>query len=166
MAEPQHFLAQIIAQHKAEGRYGGRVVTRFPPEPNGSLHIGHSKSIALNFGLAAQFGGVCHLRYDDTNPETEEQEYVASILEAVRWLGFDPGDKIFYASDYFAPLYDYANLLIRKGLAYVCELTEEQTREHRGTVTEAGRPSPFRERSVVENLALFARMLAGEFPEG
>jgi len=166
MAEPQHFLAQIIAQHKAEGRYGGRVVTRFPPEPNGYLHIGHSKSISLNFGLAAQFGGVCHLRYDDTNPETEEQEYVSSILEAVNWLGFDPGDKVFYASDYFGQLFDYANLLIRKGLAYVCELTEEETRAYRGTVTEPGRPSPFRERSVADNLDLFARMQAGEFPEG
>ncbi len=166
MADTQHFLAQIVAQHKAEGRYGGRVVTRFPPEPNGYLHIGHAKSICLNFGLAAEFGGVCHLRFDDTNPETEEQRYVASILEAVNWLGFDAGDKVFYASDYFPQLFDYANLLIRKGLAYVCELSEEETRQYRGTVTEPGKPSPWRDRTVAENLDLFARMQAGEFPEG
>lgn len=162
----QHFLRVRVASDLAAGRYGGRVVTRFPPEPNGYLHIGHSKSICLNFGLAAEFGGVCHLRYDDTNPSTEDPEFVASILGDVRWLGFDPKEKVFFASDYFGPLFDYARLLIRKGLAYVCDLPDADIREFRGTVTESGRASPFRERSVAENLDLFERMQAGEFAEG
>lgn len=165
-AEPQHFLRARVSQDLAAGRYGGRVVTRFPPEPNGYLHIGHSKSICLNFGLAQENGGVCHLRYDDTNPSTEDPEFVESILNDVKWLGFDPKEKVFFASDYFGKLYEYANLLIRKGLAYVCDLSDEQIREYRGTVTESGKASPWRERSVPENLDLFARMQAGEFPEG
>ncbi len=166
LTPPPHFLRALVAADQARGAYGGRVVTRFPPEPNGYLHIGHAKSICLNFGLAAEFGGVCHLRYDDTNPETEREEYVAKILEYVRWLGFDPGKNIFFASDYFGKLYDYANYLIRHGRAYVCDLPDEEISRQRGSVSEPGTNSPYRERSVAENLDLFARMQAGEFPEG
>ncbi|MSQ02288.1 MAG: glutamine--tRNA ligase/YqeY domain fusion protein [Myxococcales bacterium] len=163
---PPNFLRALIAADVARGAYGGRVVTRFPPEPNGYLHIGHAKSICLNFGLAQEFGGVCHLRYDDTNPETEREEYVAKILELVLWLGFDPRPNVFFASDYFGALYEYANRLIQKGLAYVCDLPDEEISRTRGSVNEVGTPSPFRNRSVAENLDLFARMQAGEFAEG
>ncbi len=160
-----NFIRNIIAEDLAAGRHT-RVVTRFPPEPNGYLHIGHAKSILLNFGLAADFGGVCHMRFDDTNPAAEDLEYVEAIQRDVRWLGGDWGDKLFFASDYFERLYAFAVELIRKGKAYVCSLSEAETREMRGTVTEPGRDSPYRNRSVEENLELFARMRAGEFPEG
>ncbi len=140
--------------------------TRFPPEPNGYLHIGHAKSICLNFGLAAEFGGKTNLRFDDTNPEKEEQEYVDSIIDDVRWLGFDWEDRLFYASDYFDQLYEWAVQLIKAGKAYVCDLTAEEIREYRGTLTEPGKESPYRNRSVEENLDLFERMRAGEFPDG
>ena len=163
---PNHFLRAIVAADQARGAYGGRVVTRFPPEPNGYLHIGHAKSICLNFGLAAEFGGVCNLRYDDTNPSTESVEYVENILHYVKWLGFDPGANVFFASDYFAQIYAYAVLLVKKGKAYVCDLSDEQTREYRGSTTEAGRPSPWRDRSVEENLRLLEGMKNGEFAEG
>jgi len=156
----------MIQQDQAAGKHGGRVVTRFPPEPNGYLHIGHAKSICLNFGMANEFGGVCHLRFDDTNPSKEETEFVESIQEDVRWLGFDWGDNLFFASDYFERLYDYARELIRKGKAYVCHQSEDAMRAGRGTVTEVGTPSPYRDRSVEENLALFAQMRAGEFEDG
>ena len=160
------FIREKVAQDRAAGKYGGRVVTRFPPEPNGYPHIGHAKSICLNFGLALENGGRCHLRLDDTNPETEEQEYVDAIQEAVRWLGFDWGEHFYHASDYFEPLYDFAVELIRMGKAYVDSLNEDEIREYRGTVTEPGRHSPYRDRSVEENLDLFARMRAGELPDG
>jgi len=142
------------------------VHTRFPPEPNGYLHIGHAKSICLNFGLAAEFGGKTNLRFADTNPSKEETEYVDSIIEDVRWLGFDWEDRLFYASDYFDQLYEWAVKLIKDGKAYVCDLTADQIREYRGTLTEPGRESPYRNRSVEENLDLFERMHAGEFPDG
>ena len=148
------------------GKFQGRVHTRFPPEPNGYLHIGHAKSICLNFGLAAEFGGKTNLRFDDTNPEKEEQEYVDSIMENVRWLGFDWEDRCFYASDYFDQLYQWAIQLIHAGKAYVCDLSAEEVRKYRGTLTEPGTPSPYRDRSVEENLDLFERMRAGEFPDG
>jgi len=160
------FLREIVRRDTQDGRYGGRVVTRFPPEPNGYLHIGHAKSICLNFGIAEEFGGVCHLRFDDTNPETEDMTYVESILRDVRWLGFDWKEKLFFASDYSEQLYGFALRLIRDGHAYVDSQSEEEIRRHRGTVTEPGTPSPYRERSVEENLDLFARMRAGEFPDG
>ena len=160
------FIREIIASDVRAGKNGGRVVTRFPPEPNGYLHIGHAKSICLNFGVAQEFGGVCHLRFDDTNPEKEDKEYVEAIKEDVRWLGYDWGDKLFFASDYFERLYDYAVELIRRGKAYVCHLSTEQIREYRGTLTEPGRESPYRNRSVEENLRLFAEMRAGKFREG
>ena len=163
---PPHFLRALVAADQARGAYGGRVVTRFPPEPNGYLHIGHAKSICLNFGLAAEFGGVCHLRYDDTNPTTESLEYVENILHYVKWLGFDPDDKVFFASDYFGRIYEYAVTLVKKGKAYVCDLSGEQIREYRGSTTEPGRPSPWRERSVEENLRLLEGMKNGEFAEG
>ncbi len=163
---PENFIAARIRTDLAEGRNGGRVHTRFPPEPNGFLHIGHAKSICLNFGLAEAFGGLCNLRFDDTNPTREEVEYVDSIREDVRWLGFDWGEREFYASDYFEQLYQYAVQLIRDGKAYVCDLSAEQIREYRGTLTEPGRNSPFRERPAAENLDLFARMRAGEFADG
>lgn len=165
-APASNFLHQIIEKHIADGTYGGRVVTRFPPEPNGYLHIGHAKSICLNFGLAAEFGGKTHLRFDDTNPETEETEYVESIKEDVRWLGFDWGQDLFYASNYFDDLYKIAEQLIQDGKAYVCSLNEEQVREYRGDFTTPGKNSPYRDRSVSENLDLFRRMRAGEFAEG
>ena len=160
------FLRQIVAEHTEEGRYGGRVVTRFPPEPNGWLHIGHAKSICLNFGIAQEFGGRCHLRFDDTNPETEEIEYVEAIQRDIRWLGFDWGEHLYFASDYFERMYECARVLIRKGLAYVDSSDEEEIRRGRGTVTTPGEPGPYRERTVEENLDLFARMRAGEFEDG
>ena len=161
------FIREIVAADRAAGRHGGRVVTRFPPEPNGYLHIGHAKAMCLNFGIAAENpDGVCHLRFDDTNPTTEDPEYVRAIQEDVRWLGFDWQGKMFYASDYFERLYAFAVTLIRKGKAYVDSLSADQMREYRGTLTEAGRASPFRRRSLEDNLDLFARMRAGEFPDG
>jgi glutaminyl-tRNA synthetase len=161
-----NFVRDIIIQDLQTSKYGGRVHTRFPPEPNGYLHIGHAKSICLNFGLAAEFDGKCNLRFDDTNPCKEETEYVDSIIEDVRWLGFDWEDRLFYASDYFDQLYQWAVQLIRSGHAYVCDLTAEEVREHRGTLTEPGMESPYRNRGVEENLDLFERMRAGEFPDG
>jgi glutaminyl-tRNA synthetase len=160
------FIRDMVARDRAAGKYGGRVVTRFPPEPNGYLHIGHAKSICLNFGLALENDGTCHLRLDDTNPETEEQEYVEAIQAGVRWLGFDWGKNFFHASDYFERLYDFAVELIRRGKAYVDSLNEDEIRDYRGTVTEPGRNSPYRDRTVEENLDLFRRMRAGEFPDG
>jgi len=160
------FIRAIVDKDLETGKWGGRVVTRFPPEPNGYLHIGHAKSICLNFGIAQQYGGVCHLRFDDTNPAKEESEYEQSIIDNVRWLGFDWGDKIYYASDYFEDLYNYAVQLIKLGKAYVCDLSPEQIRDYRGTLTEPGKESPYRDRSVEENLDLFERMRKGEFNEG
>lgn len=160
------FIRTIITDDLAAGKNEGRVVTRFPPEPNGYLHIGHAKSICLNFGVAREFNGVCHLRFDDTNPTKEEIEYADSIQADVKWLGFDWQDKLFYASDYFEQLYGYAAELIKMGKAYVCSLPAEQIREYRGTLTEPGKNSPYRDRSVEENLDLFARMRAGEFADG
>ncbi|MBI5084827.1 MAG: glutamine--tRNA ligase, partial [Acidobacteria bacterium] len=162
---PSNFIRDTIIQDLASGRHQGRVHTRFPPEPNGYLHIGHAKSICLNFGLAREFGGKCNLRFDDTNPSKEETEYVESIQEDVRWLGFE-WDGMFYASDYFDQLYLWAVELIRKGKAYVCDLTAEEVRQHRGTLTEPGKESPYRNRTVEENLDLFERMKNGEFPDG
>ena len=160
-----NFIEEIIEADNASGKYQGRVHTRFPPEPNGYLHIGHAKSICLNFGLAKKYGGKCNLRFDDTNPTKEDTEYVDSIMEDVRWLGFN-WDGLFYASDYFDQLYDWAVQLIEMGKAYVCDLTGDAVREYRGTLTEPGKNSPFRDRSVEENLDLFKRMKAGEFPDG
>jgi len=160
------FVRAIIAADIEAGKHGGSVVTRFPPEPNGFLHIGHAKAICLSFGAAAEHGGVTHLRFDDTNPETEDELYVRSIQEDVRWLGFDWGDHLYFASDYFERLYEYAIELIEAGLAYVDSANEEEIREYRGTVTEPGRPTISRERSVTENLDLFRRMRGGEFPDG
>ena len=162
------FIREIIAADNESGTYGGRVITRFPPEPNGYLHIGHAKSICLNFGIALENGerGRCHLRFDDTNPETEDIEYVNSIINDVKWLGFDWGEHLYFASDYFEQMYQFGEELITKGLAYVDSSSEEEIRELRGTVTEPGRASRFRNRSVEENLDLFRRMRAGEFPDG
>jgi glutaminyl-tRNA synthetase len=165
-SSPSHFIRDIIAEDRRKNKNAGRVVTRFPPEPNGYLHIGHAKSICLNFGLAAENNGACHLRFDDTNPTKEDVEYVESIQEDIRWLGFDWRDKLFYASDYFEPLYQYAVQLIKAGKAYVCSLSPDEMREYRGTLTEPGKDSPYRTRSVAENLDLFERMRAGAFPEG
>jgi len=162
-----NFIREIVAADRAAGKHGGRVVTRFPPEPNGYLHIGHAKSICLNFGLALENpGGICHLRFDDTNPTTEDPEYVNSIQDDVRWLGFDWRDKLFFASDYFGQLYAYAQDLIRKGMAYVDSLTADEIRSYRGTLTEPGKNSPHRDRSVEENLELLRRMREGDFPDG
>jgi len=161
-----NFIRTIVEQDMETGKWGGRVQTRFPPEPNGYLHIGHAKSICLNFGLARDFGGRCNLRFDDTNPTKEEVEYVESIKADVRWLGFDWDDREFYASDYFDRLYDYAEQLIHQGKAYVDNLSAEQVRQYRGTLTEPGMESPHRDRPVEENLDLFRRMKAGEFPDG
>ena len=161
----QDFIRDIVRADIAAGRHK-TIVTRFPPEPNGYLHIGHAKSICLNFGIAEEFSGRCHLRFDDTNPVKEEQEYIDAIERDVRWLGFDWGRHLYYASDYFARLYDWAELLVRAGLAYVDDQTQEEMRATRGTLTEAGTQSPFRDRSVEENLDLFRRMRAGEFPNG
>lgn len=162
----RHFIQQIIDADLAAGKNDRRVHTRFPPEPNGYLHIGHAKSICLNYGLAKEFGGKFNLRFDDTNPAKEEQEYVDSIIDDVRWLGADWDDRLYFASDYFPQLYQWAIQLIKEGKAYVCDLTAEQMREYRGTLTEPGKPSPYRDRSVEENLDLFERMKAGEFPDG
>jgi glutaminyl-tRNA synthetase len=162
-----NFIRDIVVADHAAGKHGGRVVTRFPPEPNGYLHIGHAKSICLNFGLSNDIpGGICHLRFDDTNPTTEDPEYVRAIQDDIRWLGFDWHNKQFFASDYFAQLYDVAVQLIRKGNAYVDDLTADQIRTYRGTLTQPGKNSPFRDRSVEENLDLFRRMRAGEFADG
>jgi glutaminyl-tRNA synthetase len=166
-APPTDFIRSIIAEDVKANKHEGRVHTRFPPEPNGYLHIGHAKSICLNFGIAAEYkGGLCNLRFDDTNPSKEEVEYVESIKEDVRWLGFDWGDRLFYASDYFEKLYLYAVQLIKDGKAYVCDLSAEEIREYRGTLTRPGKDSPYRSRSVEENLDLFERMRAGEFENG
>jgi glutaminyl-tRNA synthetase len=165
-APAANFIRNLIDAHNAEGKWGGRVETRFPPEPNGYLHLGHAKSIFLNFGLARDYGGVCHLRFDDTNPEKESQEYVDSITDAVKWLGFDWGAHLYFASDYFDTMYACAEYLIQAGLAYVDSLTADEMRAHRGTLTEPGRDSPYRSRGVEENLDLFRKMRAGEFPDG
>jgi glutaminyl-tRNA synthetase len=165
-ASSSNFLRQIFAEDAQSHKYGGRVVTRFPPEPNGYLHIGHAKSICLNFGLAAENGGVCHLRFDDTNPVKEDVEYEDSIKDAVRWLGYDWGPHLYHASDYFDRLYAFARHFIKAGLAYVDSSTPEEMRRLRGTLTEPGRSSPYRERPVAENLDLFERMKEGEFPDG
>ncbi|BAF61047.1 MAG: glutamine--tRNA ligase/YqeY domain fusion protein [Pelotomaculum sp.] len=164
--QSSNFIQNIINEDMKTNKYGGRVHTRFPPEPNGYLHIGHAKSICLNFGLAAKNGGLCNLRFDDTNPAKEDEEYVESIKEDVKWLGFDWDGRLFYASDYFEKMYQYAVQLIKAGKAYVCDLSAEEIREYRGTLTEPGRESPYRNRSVEENLELFERMKAGEFPDG
>jgi glutaminyl-tRNA synthetase len=160
------FIREIIREDNRTGKHGGRVNTRFPPEPNGYLHIGHAKSICLNFGIAREFGGLCNLRFDDTNPCKEDVEYVDSIMEDVRWLGFDWQDRLYYASDYFGQIYEWAVQLIKAGKAYVCDLNADQVRETRGTLTEPGQNSPYRNRSIEENLDLFERMKAGEFPDG
>jgi glutaminyl-tRNA synthetase len=164
-ATPVNFLGTIVAEDLKTGKHK-TVITRFPPEPNGYLHIGHAKSISLNFGLARDFGGRCHLRFDDTNPVKEEVEYIESIMESVRWLGFDWGEHLYYASDYFGQLYEWAEYLITEGKAYVDDLSADEIREHRGTLTEPGKESPYRYRSIAENLDLFRRMKAGEFAEG
>src|SRR5690554_5069872 len=163
---PSHFIRHMIDQDLASGKHEGRVQTRFPPEPNGFLHIGHAKSICLNFGLAEQYQGACNLRFDDTNPEKESQEYIDAIMADVRWLGFQWHGEVRYTSNYFQYLYDFAMQLIRNGKAYVCSLTPEQAREYRGTLTEPGRDSPSRNRPAEESLDLFQRMQAGEFDEG
>jgi glutaminyl-tRNA synthetase len=161
-----NFIREIIDEDIRTNKYGGRVHTRFPPEPNGYLHIGHAKSICLNFGIARDYNGKCNLRFDDTNPTKEEVEYVEAIKRDVRWLGFDWEDREYYASDYFEKLYEYAEDLIKKGKAYVCDLSADEIREYRGTPTQPGKESPYRNRSVEENLDLFRRMRAGEFPDG
>ena len=161
-----NFIRDIIDEHGRNGRFQGKVRTRFPPEPNGYLHIGHAKAICISFGIAKDYNGLCNLRFDDTNPEKEEVEYVESIKEDVRWLGFDWEDRIFYASDYFEKLYEYAEQLIEKGKAYVCDLNTDQIRDYRGTLTVPGKDSPFRSRNPQENLGLFRRMRCGEFEEG
>ena len=171
MSEPtpttqSNFIRDIILEDLKTNQYGGRVHTRFPPEPNGYLHVGHAKSISLNFGLAQEFGGKCNLRFDDTNPSKEDTEYVDSIIEDVRWLGGDWENRLFYASDYFEQIFQWAVQLIQAGKAYVCDLTADQVRQQRGTLTEPGKESPYRNRSVEENLDLFQRMRAGEFPDG
>jgi len=163
--QPVDFIRAAVTEDLQAGRYT-RVHTRFPPEPNGSLHIGHAKAICIDFGIAAEFGGQCNLRFDDTNPVKEEVEYVESIQQDIRWLGFDWEDRLYYASDYFEELYEYAVTLIKKGKAYVCDLSADEIREYRGTLTEPGQESPDRNRTVEENLDLFARMRAGEFPDG
>jgi glutaminyl-tRNA synthetase len=163
---PSNFIRNIVEEDLKTNKWGGRVITRFPPEPNGYLHIGHAKSICLNFGLARDYNGTCHMRFDDTNPGKEEVEYVDSILEDVRWLGFDWGRHLYYASDYFEQLYEFAEKLILDGKAYVDDLSAEEIRERRGTLTEPGQESPYRNRTVEENIDLFRRMRAGEFPDG
>jgi len=165
-APAPNFIRNIVAEDMKTNKWGGRVHTRFPPEPNGYLHIGHAKAICLSFGLVAEFGGVCNLRFDDTNPTKEEEEYVESIKEDVRWLGFDWEDREFYASDYFEKLYEYAVQLIKDGKAYVCDLSADEVREYRGTLKRSGKESPYRNRSIEENLDLFERMRAGEFEDG
>ncbi|MEQ9328703.1 MAG: glutamate--tRNA ligase family protein, partial [Rhodospirillales bacterium] len=163
--EARDFIREQIRADLASGKVT-KVHTRFPPEPNGYLHIGHAKSICLNFGVAQEFGGACNLRFDDTNPAKEEQEFIDAIQNDVRWLGFDWGDNLFHASDYFEQLYLWAEHLIETGKAYIDDQTADEIRETRGTLTEPGKPSPFRDRSVAENLDLFRRMRAGEFAEG
>ena len=166
-APASDFIRSIIKDDLATGKYDGRVVTRFPPEPNGYLHIGHAKSISINFGMAAEHaGGICNLRFDDTNPSKEEVEYVESIKEDIQWLGWDWEDRLYFASDYFDQLYGYGEQLINSGKAYVCDLTAQEIREYRGTLTEPGKDSPYRNRPVEENLDLFRRMRAGEFEDG
>ncbi|MBU1700780.1 MAG: glutamine--tRNA ligase, partial [Candidatus Eisenbacteria bacterium] len=161
-----HFIREIIKEDLANNKNDGRVHTRFPPEPNGYIHIGHAKAICLNFTMAKEFGGKCNLRFDDTNPSKEETEFVDAIMEDIRWLGFDWEDRLYYASDYFEKLYDHAVQLIRDGKAYVCDLGADEIRMYRGTLTKPGRESPYRNRPVEENLDLFSRMRAGEFPDG
>jgi glutaminyl-tRNA synthetase len=161
-----NFIREIIDEHNRTGRFGGRVHTRFPPEPNGYLHIGHAKALVIDFGIAEDYGGLTNLRYDDTNPVKEDTEFVDAIKEDIHWLGFDWGDREFYASDYFEPLYEMAIKLIKKGKAYVDELSAEEMREYRGTLTEPGKDSPWRDRPIEESLDLFQRMRAGEFPDG
>jgi glutaminyl-tRNA synthetase len=163
---PNNFIREIIDEHALSGRFSGKVHTRFPPEPNGYLHIGHAKSICLNFGLARDYNGLCNLRMDDTNPEKEESEYVNAIIDDVKWLGFDWQERLFYASDYFERIYDYAVQLIRAGKAYVDDLSIDEIRKYRGTVAESGKNSPHRDRRAAENLDLFTRMRNGEFPDG
>ena len=163
---PTNFVRDIIDEHNRSGRFGGRVQTRFPPEPNGYLHIGHAKAFGLNFSIAADYGGQCNLRFDDTNPTKEDVEYVESIMQDIRWMGYDWEDRLFYASDYFEQLYQYAVQLIKAGKAYVDSLSADEIREYRGTLTEPGRNSPYRERGIEENLDLVERMRAGEFPDG
>ena len=165
-APPQDFIREIVSADVTAGKNGGKVITRFPPEPNGYLHIGHAKAICLDFGVASEFGGTCNLRFDDTNPVKEDIEYVDSIKDDVRWLGFDWQDREFYASDYYEQLYQFAETLVRKGVAYVDSLSADEIRQHRGTLTEPGKNSPYRDRSVDENLDLFRRMRAGEFADG
>ncbi len=165
-ARPLDFIRTIVTEGLRTGTWGGRVHTRFPPEPNGYLHIGHAKSICLNFGIAKQFGGKCNLRFDDTNPSTEDEEYVQSIQRDVRWLGWDWEDRLYFASDYFERMYQWAVELIKKEKAYVCDLSADETSRHRGTLTKPGKESPFRHRTVAENLELFERMRKGEFPDG
>ncbi|MBN1425059.1 glutamine--tRNA ligase/YqeY domain fusion protein [Candidatus Fermentibacteria bacterium] len=163
---PRDFIREIVEGDIRAGKNGGRVHTRFPPEPNGYLHIGHAKAISIDFGIAEEYGGLCNLRFDDTNPVKEETEYVEGMKHDIRWLGYDWGDRLFFASDYYEQLYTWAVELIRKGKAYVCDLSPDEVREYRGTLTEPGRESPYRNRSVEENLALFGRMRNGAFPDG
>ncbi|HYO58831.1 glutamate--tRNA ligase family protein [Archangium sp.] len=165
-SKPVHFIQQIIVDNNTSGKFSGRVCTRFPPEPNGYLHIGHAKSIHLNYSMAVEHGGQFNVRFDDTNPSKEEQEYVDSILRDVKWVGADWGERLFFASDYFEQMYEYAEQLIKKGKAFACDLNADQMREYRGTLTEPGRNSPYRNRGVEENLDLFRRMRADEFPDG
>ncbi|MCB1707060.1 MAG: glutamine--tRNA ligase, partial [Halioglobus sp.] len=162
-AQKTDFIRQRIAADLAQGKYDGRVCTRFPPEPNGYLHIGHAKAICINFGIANDFNGVCNLRFDDTNPETETDEFQRAIKQDIQWLGFSWGDRLFHASDYFQALYDFAEVLINDGKAYVDSLSADEIRQYRGTLTDPGKDSPHRNRSVEENLDLFRRMRAGEF---
>src|SRR5579872_6922033 len=164
VATQSNFIREIILDDLRTDKHEGRVHTRFPPEPNGYLHVGHAKSINLNFGLAREFSGKCNLRFDDTNPSKEELEYVESIIEDVKWLGGDFEDRIFYASDYFDQLYEWAVQLVKSGNAFVCDLTAEQVRQTRGTLSEPGQDSPYRNRSIEENLDLLERMRTGEFP--
>ena len=160
------FVRQIVADDLKTNKWQGRVNTRFPPEPNGYLHIGHAKSICLNFGIAEEFGGKCNLRFDDTNPEKEEQEYIDSIIEDVRWLGWDWQERLYFASDYFEQMYQWAVELVKNGKAYVCDLTADEVTQYRGTLVTPGKNCPYRDRSVEENLDLFTRMRNGEFPDG
>ena len=165
-AAPAHFIREIIREDLRTGRWGGKVHTRFPPEPNGWLHIGHAKAFGLDFGMAEEFGGLCNLRFDDTNPEKEEESFVQAIQEDIRWLGYDWDDRLYHASDYFEQMYGYAEQLVSAGKAYVDDQTEEEIRLNRGTVTQPGTPSPWRDRTPEENLDLFRRMRAGEFAGG
>ncbi len=163
--KPANFIRDIITEELASGKIK-KVVTRFPPEPNGYLHIGHAKAISIDFGMAAEFGGECHLRYDDTNPSKEDREYVDAIQRDVKWLGYDWGKHLYYASDYFQRMYEWAVHMINAGKAYVCDLSADQMREYRGTLTQPGKESPYRNRTAEENLDLFERMRKGEFPDG